>query len=91
MAFPWQQTIQSGTPIESVDIKEIRSAVDYVDNKKCYTHYVSYYSEYRSPVHTSDYWPYYSSNNDSVDSSDCSSVCSSNNSDVNGTYYGFVL
>lgn len=67
MGFNWQQTISSGSPIESVDLQEIRNATDELDNRKCYLHYSADNGTNFVGGHDSSYWgPYQSTYNSSV-------------------------
>lgn len=59
MGFAWVQDISPGAKVDAVDLIEIRTNVDTVDNEKCAAHKVSYDSDYKDGVDTSYYPGYY--------------------------------
>jgi len=55
MAFSWVQDISSGAKIDAVDLIEVRTNVDTVDDEKCAADQVSYDSDYKDSFNASYY------------------------------------
>jgi len=60
VAFEWTENISKGAKIHAADLLEIRTNIDTVDDEKCAAHKVSYDSNYKDGVDTSNYPGYYS-------------------------------
>ncbi|GAI66426.1 unnamed protein product [marine sediment metagenome] len=58
MAFSWTQDISKGAKIDAVDLLEIRTNIDTVDDEKCAAHKVSYDSDYKDGDDTPHYTGY---------------------------------
>ena len=87
MAFEWAEDISIGGQIDAVDLIEIRTNIDTVDDEKCAAHKVDHDSDYKDGDDVPHYTGYCSSQQGTYLSGHLSGYDSTDNPGYKHTYY----